>query len=433
MIGAALVILMALMALSIPISAALLLLGVGMAEIFSPIPLILAMGEIIWTTSTDSIWITIPLFILMGEILIRSGITEKMYQCMVQWVSWLPGGLMHSNIAASAMFSATCGSSVATSATIGTVAAPQAARFKYNERLFLGSIAAGGTLGILIPPSITLIVYGVLTDTSIPKLFLAGLVPGILLALAFSVAIVLLCEIKPAWRGLPVQSSWRDRGIALRFLLPPIILFVVVIGSIYAGWATPTESSAIGVMLALLLASAHGRVNVKMLVTTIEGTVRTSSMVLFIIIAAHFLNFVIASIGLTGEINTAITRLDPTPYQLLFAVIVFYLVVGLFIETLSIMVTTVPIIAPLVFNAGFDPVWFGVLMILLAETALITPPVGLNLFVVQGIRSRGSINDVIIGVLPFVAVLLGFVLFIIAFPEVVIWLPEYLNQSKDGG
>ncbi len=427
MIWTAFALLVGFMAIGIPIAAALLLLGVALGELYSPVPLVRAMGEIIWNTSTDPILIAIPLFVLMGEILIRSGITERMYHCMVQWISWLPGGLMHSNIAASAVFAATCGSSVATSATIGTVAAPQAARFKYNERLFLGSIAAGGTLGILIPPSITLIVYGVLTDTSIPKLYLAGLLPGILLALAFMGAIALLCSLVPSWRGLPIKASWRERQAAIVFLLPPIVLFTIVIGSIYAGWATPTESSAIGVVLATLLALFHGRLRLAMLLSAIEGTMRTSAMVLLIIVAAYFLNFVIASIGLTGEINKVILRLDPSPYQLLFAVIVFYIIVGFFVETLSIMVTTVPIIAPLVFQAGFDPVWFGVLMILLAETALITPPVGLNLFVVQGVRGRGSLNDVVIGVLPFLGVLLGFILIVIVYPEIVLWLPESLQ------
>ena len=415
------------MTVGMPIAAALLVLGVALDELYSPIPLVRGMGEIIWSTSTDPILIAIPMFILMGEILIRSGITEKMYQCMVQWISWLPGGLMHSNIAASAVFAATCGSSVATAATIGTVAAPQASRFKYNERLFLGSIAAGGTLGILIPPSITLIVYGVLTDTSIPSLYLAGLLPGVLLALAFMGAIAILCSLVPSWRGLPIESNWRERQAAILFLLPPILLFTIVIGSIYAGWATPTESSAVGVILAVLLALFHGRLKLANLLSAIEGTMRTSAMVLLIIVSAYFLNFVIASIGLTGEINNVITRLDPSPYQLLFSVIGFYIVIGFFIETLSIMVTTVPIIAPLVFQAGFDPVWFGVLMILLAETALITPPVGLNLFVVQGVRGRGSINDVIVGVLPFLGVLLSFILLIIAYPEIVLWLPESLK------
>lgn len=427
MIAAALGLLLAAIALSIPIAAALLLLGVALGEIYSPIPLVRAVGEIAWTTSTDPILIAIPMFVLMGEILIRSGITEKMYKCMVLWVSWLPGGLMHSNIAASAVFAATCGSSVATSATIGTVAAPQAKRFKYNERLFLGSIAAGGTLGILIPPSITLIVYGVLTDTSIPKLYLAGLLPGVLLALSFMLCIAVLCALVPSWRGLPTVTSWSERAAALVFLAPPILLFVVVIGSIYAGWATPTESAAIGVILSLLLAIGHRGLDLSMLRSAIEGTMRTSAMVLLIIVAAYFLNFVIAAIGLTAEINQVITRLDPSPYQLLFAVILFYIVIGFFIETLSIMVTTVPIIAPLVFAAGFDPVWFGVLMILLAETALITPPVGLNLFVVQGVRDRGSLNDVIIGIVPFLVVLLAFILLVIAYPDLVLWLPETLR------
>ena len=219
----------------------------GAVRHLSKLPLSLAMGEIAWGTSNNFLLVAIPFFVLLGEILLRSGMAERMYNALVLWVPWLPGGLMHSNIAACAMFAATSGSSVATAATIGTVALGEVEKRGYSERLFLGTIAAGGTLGILIPPSINMIVYGVLTDTSIPKLYLAGFIPGIILASLFSLTVLIICLIRPQLGGKPTSASWAQRIAALPDLLPPLIIFLAVIGSIYAGWATATESAALGV------------------------------------------------------------------------------------------------------------------------------------------------------------------------------------------
>jgi C4-dicarboxylate transporter, DctM subunit len=347
-----------------------------------------------------------------------------MYNALVLWVPWLPGGLMHSNIAACAMFAATSGSSVATAATIGTVALGEVEKRGYSERLFLGTIAAGGTLGILIPPSINMIVYGVLTDTSIPKLYLAGFIPGIVLAGLFSLTVVVICLIKPSLGGTPTPASWAQRIAALPDLLPPLIIFLAVIGSIYAGWATATEAAALGVVAALGVAAAHGRLTLTVLLHAFEGTMRTTAMIMAIIVAAYFLNFVITSIGLTGQVNRFITELGLSPTQLLIAVVIFYFILGMFMETLSMMVATVPIIAPIMFKAGFDPVWFGILIIILMELAMITPPVGINLYVVQGLRKRGKIDDVIIGASPFVVTMLLMIVVLSLWPQIALWLPS---------
>ena len=424
MVGSALAILMVLLALAVPVAAALGFLGIALSELYSRLPLTLAMGEVAWATSNNFLLVAIPFFVLLGEILLRSGIAERMYNALVLWMPWLPGGLMHSNIAACAMFAATSGSSVATAATIGTVAMGEIRKHGYSERLFLGTIAAGGTLGILIPPSINMIVYGVLTDSSIPQLYLAGIFPGLLLAGLFSLTVLIACLLWPSLGGKRTRTDWSARVHALPDLVPPLLIFIAVIGSIYAGLATATESAALGVIAALGVAAWHRSLTLRMLLHAFEGTMRTTAMIMAILIAAYFLNFVISSIGLTAQVNRFVTGLGLSSTELLIAVIIFYLILGCFMETLSMMVATVPIVAPIMFKAGYDPIWFGVLIIILMETAMITPPVGINLYVVQGLRRRGRIDDVIIGAAPFVITLLVMIAILSYWPSLALWLPR---------
>ncbi|MGH6921399.1 MAG: TRAP transporter large permease, partial [Geminicoccaceae bacterium] len=293
--------------------------------------------------------------------------------------------------------------------------------------LFLGSLAAGGTLGILIPPSINLIIFGFLTNTSIPALYLAGFIPGLVLGGLFMLTVLIACLLRPAWGGLAVPTSWRERVRTLPDLLPPLFIFVLVIGSIYAGWATPTESASLGVCAALVVAAMFGRLSASMLREAILGTMRTTGMIFLILIGAWFLNFVLSAIGMNRMLTDFITEQGLTPFRTLLLVIAFYVVVGTVMEPMPMMVITVPTLTPLMASAGFDPVWFGILVVLMCETALISPPVGANLFVVQGIRNRGSINDVFIGVAPFVIALFVIVALIVAFPEIVLWLPAKLG------
>jgi len=423
-----LALLLGLLALSLPVAAVLGVVALVLSELYAGLPLMFALGEMTWGASTDVILVAIPLFVLLGEILLRAGIAERMYDAMTHWLSWLPGGLMHSNIGACTMFSAVSGSSVATAATIGTVAIEQIERQGYNARFFLGTIASGGTLGILIPPSINMIVYGVLTDTSIPQLYLAGFLPGLVLALLFMATVLIACRLRPEWGGRPPRSDWSDRIRSLPDLLPPLFIFLLVIGSIYAGLATPTEAAALGVIAALGLAAARRRLTLAMLRRTLEGTMRTSAMIMAILIAATFLNFVLTSIGLTGRVNAIVTEAGLTPMQTLLIVVVFYVVLGMFMETLTMMVATVPIITPVITALGFDPVWFGVLIMLLIETAMITPPVGINLYVVQGVRGRGQLHDVMLGAAPFVVTLLVMVGLLILFPDIALVVPELLAR-----
>jgi len=427
MIATAAAILLSIIALGVPVAVALGALGLALGEIYAFLPVSRAIGEIAWSASIDFILVAIPLFILLGEVLLRSGIAERMYGALTHWVSWLPGGLMHSNIAACAMFAATSGSSVATAATIGTVALGEVDKHGYDERLFLGTLAAGGTLGILIPPSINMIVYGVLTETSIPQLYLAGVVPGLILAAIFSGTVAAVCTVRPAKGGRPIRTDWATRIRTLPDLLPPLMIFLVVIGSIYTGLATATESAALGVIAAFALAAWRRRISLAMLRRVVEGTMRTTAMVMAILIVAYFLNFVITAIGLADAVTAFVTEVGLTPTQTLLTVIVFYLILGMFMETLSMMVATVPIVTPVIVAAGVDPVWFGVLIMLLLETAMITPPVGINLFVVQGLRPHGQLHDVIFGALPFTAALLLTIAILVVFPELALWLPGALQ------
>jgi C4-dicarboxylate transporter DctM subunit len=415
MLSFTLLLLLGLLAISVPVAAVMGVLGLALNDFFAVMPLQRAMGEIIWNASSEYILIAIPLFVMLGEILLRAGIAERVYNAAAQWLSWLPGGLMHANIGTSAMFAATSGSSVATAATIGTVAIPQIKQRGYDERLFLGSIAAGGTLGILIPPSINFILYGLLTNTSVPRLYLAGFIPGAILAGLFMLIILLVCLVDRRKGGEPVETSWAQRIAVLPALLPPLFIFLVVVGSIYMGVATPTEAASLGVVAALILAAWERRLNFSMLRAVAEGTMRTTAMIMFIIMAAQFLNFVLAAIGLTegmGKFGTMVL------------IVAFYVVLGCFMETISMMILTTPFIAPIVFALGWDPVWWGIVLTVLIEVALITPPVGLNLYVVQGMRERGPVTDVIWGALPFVFAMFVLVGLLMAFPGLALWLPK---------
>jgi len=429
MIAISIIVLFVLLLLSISVAVTLILLSFFIDGFFSDFPLHRALGEILWSSSDSYILISIPLFILLGEILVRTGLAEKTYKTLEAWLSWLPGGLLHANIGTATLFSATSGSSVATAATVGTVGLPYSKKMGYDDRLFAGSIAAGGTLGIMIPPSINLIVYGFLTGTSVPKLFAASLVPGLMLALTFFIGTIAICMYRPSLGGPATKHSWKERFDGLRGLLPIIILFVAVVGSIYSGWATPTEAASVGVIAALAISLFLGKLTKEVILQSLEGTMKTTGMIMFIILASYYLNFVLASSGVTQELSDFMNNTGLSPYGTLFLVIAIYLVLGFFLETLSLMVITIPIVTPIIISLGFDPVWFGILVILLVEMALITPPVGLNLYVVQGVRNRGSLNEVMIGALPYVLMMFLMGLMLIVFPDIALFLPNFLHGN----
>ncbi len=381
-------------------------------------------GTLMWGTLNNFLLVAIPLYVLMGEILVRGKITERMYVALDDWLRPLPGGLLHTNIAASAIFASISGSSVATAATIGTVAFPAFRGKKYSEPWVLGTVASGATLGILIPPSINLIIYGALTNTSIGQLFLAGVVPGVILALLFMGTIIVASTLNAAISASSDPVPWAVRRRRLRDLLPPLAIFLLVMGGIYGGWATPTEAAGLGVCGALILVAANRELGWHMLYECLLTTVRVTAMTLLILIAAFYLNFIVGVLGVPAQISSAMSQLDIPPWQMIVVLVIFYVMLGCFMDSLAMMIATIPIVFPVVTALGFDPLWFGIFLVVMCEIALITPPVGMNLYVVQAVRGHGSVADVVVGVLPFLGCIFLLVAIMTVFPEMITWLPK---------
>jgi C4-dicarboxylate transporter, DctM subunit len=414
------------MLIGLPIASAMATVGIIGGMLAYGLPFIDSIAPVVWGVHNDNLLTSIPLFILMGELLLRSGIADRMFGALAAWLGRLPGGLLHANIGCSAIFAATSGSSVATAATIGTVALPSLHQRGYPMSMSLGSIAAGGTLGILIPPSVNLIVYGSLTDTSIGRLFVAGIIPGLLLTAAFMgfVAIyAVLTESTIREERVPL----RQRINLLKDLVPPGVVFVIVMGSLYSGLATTTESAALGVVASLVFAWRSKKLSWSLLQNCFIQTGKTSGMILLIITAAFILNLAVSLTGVAETMTQWVTSFGLSGTQMVLILMAFYLVLGMFMDVLSMMVATIPITFPIVTALGIDPVWFGIFIVLMCEMGLITPPVGMNLFVVHGIRpDGGSIRDAIVGALPYVLILIAFAFLLIAFPAIVTWLPSMM-------
>jgi tripartite ATP-independent transporter DctM subunit len=383
-------------------------------------------GTLMWGTLNNFLLVAIPLYVLMGEILVRGGVTARMYVALDDWLRRLPGGLLHTNIAASTIFASISGSSVATAATIGTVAFPAFRGKKYSEAWVLGTVASGATLGILIPPSINLIIYGALTNTSIGQLFLAGVIPGLMLAVSFMGLVVVASVIWPEIAGKSEPVAWEIRRKRLRDLLPPLAIFILVMGSIYGGWATPTEAAGLGVTGALALTIANRTIGWRMMYECLLTTVRVTAMTLLILIAAFYLNFVVGILGIPVQVSRVMAELTIEPWQMVLILVIFYVALGCFLDSLAMMIATIPIVFPIVQAIGYDPLWFGIFLVIMCEIALITPPVGMNIYVVQAVRGRGPVSDVIRGVLPFLCCMFLLVFVITLFPGMVTWLPKTL-------
>ena len=448
------------------------------------------MGNRAWEGTTSFVLIAIPLFILMGELVLRSGIAERMYNVLSRWLVFIPGGLIHSNIASCAVFAACAGSSIATAATISRVALPAFRQRGYNERLVIGSLAAGGTLGILIPPSIGLVLYGLIVGESIGRLFLAGFIPGAILAVTFMIMIGIAAKIWPQIAPKEPSVSWRLRFMGLFSLMPIALLIFAVLGSIYFGIATPTEAAASGVtgafvlmlvgnsgMLIVSLAAGFvGRIPVLprqartwiaeiqeahpvlpgqvrrnfdnlmgMLREATISTARTSTMILLILMAAFTLQFAFAVVRISVDMAEWVAAFELSQLQLILVLVVFYLALGTFMESYSMMLTTLPILIPVLNDAGVDKVWFGIIMVILLEAAQISPPQGMTLYVLHGARrdsdaelalaegtaiKTGTISDVFIGVLPFMLCMFVVIGLVIAFPELATWLPDQAKGAR---
>jgi C4-dicarboxylate transporter DctM subunit len=400
-------------------------------------PLIAISGQIVWNVNTTSVLVVVPMFILMGELLLRAGLSEKLYRCFSAWFNRVPGGLLQSNIAACAAFASMSGSTAATAATIGRVALPEFRGRNYNEPLVVGSLAAGGTLGVLIPPSVILIVYGVLAQESIGAMYMAGVIPGILLTLAYMVTIYIMVKLNPSYAPPENTTTWSEKLSATVAIIPVAFLISLVLGTIYIGVATVTESASLGVVGAFLLALFAGRINKNMMKQVLLNTVNTTSMVILIISAAFLLTTALSLLGVPRALAAAISDLGWSPIYILALLVLFYMILGMFMDAYSMMVTTVPVLLPVMMGLGFDLIWFGIVITLLVEMALISPPHGLNLFILHNIRKqvageddKGTIAILYRGVLPFIVAIFVVLILVIAFPEIATWLPSTMRGTN---
>ena len=418
-------IMVALLFLGLHVATAMFGVAVLGAVLYLSPALVNALGTQLYAAMEDYVLLSIPLYILLGEILVRSGSTDRLYRSLADWLNPLPGGLLHTNVGASAIFSAVSGSSVATAATIATVALPSFRRRGYDDRLVLGSIAAGASLGNLIPPGIALIVYGAMTNTSIGRLYAAAVIPGIIMTLLFMATIILLAIIRPAWvREKEPLDPLAERLKRLVDLLPPLVIFGIIMGSIYSGWATVTESAALAVVAALPIAAMYGRLNIAMLHECFLSTAQLTAMSLLILACAFYLNFILGILGVTPALGAFVADLGASALMLILALTVFYLLLGVFFETLPMLVGTVPVVFPVVIAAGIDPVWFGVFIVLMCEISLISPPVGMTLYVIQAVRKEGTIAQVFAGTIPFFIAMVVMTGLLIGFPDMALWLPR---------
>jgi len=384
--------------------------------IFSDRPFWLFLGQVIWAPSSSFVLVAVPLFLLMGEVLLRSGLSEQLYRALNVWMRRWPGGLLHTNIAACAVFSAISGSSVATAATMGSVALPYFEKTAYNQRMVLGSLAAGGALGNLIPPGITFIVYGLMTETSVGKMYIAAIVPSVLVCLLFF-AVILVHGLRLPSTEKPPPATPRERWQSLVDLLPTSLLILIVLGTIYGGIATPTEAAALGVVAAIVFALVARKLSFRLLQESAEATARNTSMLGLILFGAYMLNFIMTQLRVPQSMAEMVSTLPLPAWAIMLVIIGFSLALGTFMEGFSMIITTIPVVFPVVKGLGYDPIWFGVIVTMLIEIAMISPPDGTVMYVLQGMRrTPGPITDVFSGVMLFVGVYMLAVLILLLFP-----------------
>ena len=387
-----------------------------------------AMATTMWSMASSWSLTALPLFVWMGEILFRTRLSENLFRGLSPWLSKLPGGLIHVNILGCAIFAAISGSSAATVATVGKMSIPELRKRNYPERFLLGTLAGSGTLGLLIPPSIILIIYGVTVEESIAKLFIAGIIPGIGLALLFMIYVV-------GWslknkKIMPIISedfSFIDKIKQSGQLLPVILLIFAVIGSIYAGVATATEAASLGVLGALVLSFFQKSLTKESFSKSLLGATKTSCMIAFILAGSSFLTLAMAFTGLPKNLAVFIDTLQLSPYMLLLVLTIFYIILGMFLDGISAVVLTMAIIEPMIRQAGFDMIWFGIYLVIVVEMAQITPPVGFNLFVLQGMAKR-DMGFIARSAFPLFLLMILAVVIIISFPQLALWLPEQMIQ-----
>ncbi len=412
----------------------LALLGVAFVgmELFTSRPAGDAMMTAIWRSSSSWSLTALPLFIWMGEILYRTRLSEDMFRGLSPWMARLPGGLLHTNVVGCTVFAAVSGSSAATLTTVGKMSIPELMRRNYPEHMVIGTLAGAATLGLMIPPSLTLIVYGVTINESISKLFMAGILPGLVLAMLFMGYIAIYSKLSKSYDPAPEPPmSLRQRLVNSRFLVPVILLITLVIGSMYLGFATATEAASFGVLGALALAAAQGSLNWASFRESLMGATRTSAMIALILAGASFLSLSMGFTGLPRALAEWIGSMELSKFQLLMALLVFYIILGCFLDGISSVVLTMAVVEPMIRQAGIDLIWFGIFIVVVVEMAQITPPIGFNLFVLQGM-TRHEMNYIARAALPMFGIMVLMVLVLIAFPDLATWLPENIRQTPGG-
>jgi tripartite ATP-independent transporter DctM subunit len=382
--------------------------------------------SVVWNTVDNFVLTSVPLFLFMGTVILHSGISTRFYRSLALWMNRVPGGLAQTNIVACSIFAALCGSSVATAASIGAIAIPEMQRRGYGVRPMTGTLAAGGTLGILIPPSIPLIIYGSTVSESVGRLFVAAVIPGLLMAALFMAYLAIHARLRPnefAPPDAPVPLAVKMAG--LRDVLPLVLLAALIFGGIYAGIMTPTEAAGIGAVGAVVIAGLYGGLTFDVIRRSLLDTLRTNAMILLIIIGAQIMSFALVTAGIPRAIVASIQAINASPQVVLLLVCVMYLVLGCLVDALSLMLLTLPVVFPVMMAAGYDPLWFGIVLVILLEIGLITPPVGMNLFVIQGL-AKTSLGNVGWGSLPYVLLMILGVVLLTIFPQIALWLPKQM-------
>ncbi|MCX7634789.1 MAG: TRAP transporter large permease subunit [Syntrophales bacterium] len=412
---------------SIWIGISLFIVGMGGFFFFSDVSFGSILANIAWNNTSGSAMMALPFFIWMGEILFRSKISENLFRGLSPWMDYLPGRLLHVNVLACTFFAAVSGSSAATTATVGKITVPELQKRGYDYDLSIGSLAGAGTLGFMIPPSMVMLVYGIIGDVSIGKLFIAGFLPGIMIAFLFSGYILVRCLLNPALapKGSD-HHTWRDRLEAIPAILPVIVLVLVVLGSIYLGWATPTEAGAVGVVGALFFAAVSRSLTWEVFKVSLINSVKTSCMIMLIVMGAAYLSNAFGFLGITRALTKFVVEMQLSPYTLIFILTILYLILGCLIDGFSMIVMTAPLVLPLIEAAKFDTVWFGIYLVLMIELAQITPPVGFNLFVISGLNND-SIFRIARSALPFFFLMLLATVLLTAFPQIALFLPSMMK------
>jgi tripartite ATP-independent transporter DctM subunit len=385
-----------------------------------------SIGLVIWNSINTFELTAIPLFMLMGEIVVLCGLSDNFYKSATVWFSRLPGGFLQTNIFSCAIFAAISGSSLATAASIGSVAYPELTKMGYDKKMVIGTLSGGGALGILIPPSVPLLIYGSMVSESVAKLFIAGIIPGIIATLIFMIYTGIRAKLNP--KLVPVtdqKATVREKLGSIKGMLPFMILIFAVLGTIYMGIATPTEATGISVAVSVIMALLYRTFSIKDFISACINSVKSSAMIFFIVIGAQFLSFLLVKSGVSRELTEWFVGLNPSKAMTFVMVIVIYFILGTLMDGTSIIYLTIPVLYPLVEFVGFDPIWFGIVMVIMIEIAMLTPPVGMNLFVLHGI-TRGDVgfNEIIAGSAPYILLYFSMIIILLLFPQTATWLPS---------